>query len=62
MNTQTWLSASPPSKTAGARERAGLTDVPVRLMPMIWTNTSASAMIRPAMREFSALAVMARIV
>lgn len=29
MNTHNWLSALPPSNTAGAMLRAGLTDVPV---------------------------------
>ena len=33
-NNHTWLSASPPAKTAGAKLRAGLTDVPVSGIPM----------------------------
>ena len=35
MNTHTWLRAIPPSKTAGARLLAGLTEVPVSGIPMI---------------------------
>ena len=48
MNTQSCWSAAPPSKKAGAIERAGLTDVPVIGMQTICTNTSVSPIARPA--------------
>ena len=62
INTHDCLSASPPKSTAGASERAGFTDVPVRLMPMICTNTSARPITMPAIVEFSTFAVTPSIV
>ena len=38
MNTQTWCKGSPNNQIAGAKERAGLTEVPVNLIPKICTK------------------------
>lgn len=35
INTQTWASASPPAKIAGAKLLAGFTELPVKGMPII---------------------------
>ena len=61
MNTQTCESAAPPSKIAGARLLAGLTDVPVRGIPIICTNVSVRPITMPAMFDVFSLAVTPRI-
>ncbi len=43
MNSHTWLSAVPPTTSAGPRLRAGLTEVPVSGMPMRCTITRREA-------------------
>jgi hypothetical protein len=40
MNSQSWLKAHPPTKTAGPILRAGLTDVFVTGIPTRWISTS----------------------
>jgi hypothetical protein len=39
-NSQTWLSAWPPTTTAGPRLRAGLTEAPSKGMPIMFTRAS----------------------
>lgn len=52
MNNQTWLKASPPIITAGAKLLAGLTDVPVNLIPIKCTNVSVNPITIPATEPF----------
>ncbi len=53
MNSHSWLSAVPPSNSAGPIERAGLTEVPSSGMPTRWTTVSATPMARPAVVAFA---------
>src|SRR6185437_3602328 len=51
MNSQSFATATgfePTPTSAGPIERAGLTDVPVMLMPTRWMASSVSPMARPA--------------
>ena len=53
MNTQSWLSAQPPTNSAGARLRAGFTDVLSTGMLIRWMSVRARPMAsgaRPAGR------------
>ena len=61
MNTHTLESASPPANTAEAKERAGLTLVPVKYIPKICTKVSVRPITRPATLEFSSLEVTPKI-
>ena len=60
MNSQTWLSAVPPTTSAGPNDRAGFTEVPVSGMPMRCTITSAKPMATPAAPWIAALCVAKR--
>ena len=60
MNSHTWLSAVPPTTSAGPRLRAGFTEVPVSGMPMRCTITSAKPMATPAAPWIAALWVANR--
>ncbi len=57
MKSQTWLSAVPPTTSAGPRLRAGFTEVPVSGIPMRWTITRAKPMATPAAPWMAALCV-----
>jgi hypothetical protein len=46
-NTQSWLSAQPPTKTAGPMLRAGFTEVFVTGMPTQWIRTKTKPMGMP---------------
>ena len=48
MKSHSWLSASPPTRTAGPKLLAGLTDVPVMGIPTRWISVSASPIDIPA--------------
>jgi hypothetical protein len=60
MNTQSWVKASPPVKSAGPMLRAGLTEVPVSGIPMMCTRVRARPMAMPATVAFSTRRVTAR--
>ena len=49
MNTQSWLRAVPPERTAGPKERAGLTDVPVKQMPIMYVGSEGKGYARAAL-------------
>ena len=56
INTHTCFNATPPIITAGAKLLAGLTEVPVNGIPMIWTNARVKPITIPATTlVFSAL-------
>ena len=52
MNSQTFFKASPPIISAGPILRAGLTDVPVNLIPNKWTSVKESPITMPAIFSF----------
>ena len=60
MNSHTWLSAVPPTISAGPRLRAGFTEVPVIGMPMRCTTVSDSPMTIPAVAVLPSLPVTPR--
>ena len=62
INTQTWFKAWPPRNNAGAKLRAGFTEVPVNGIPIICTNASVKPITIPATVAFSAFFVTPRTV
>ena len=62
INTQTCCNACPPRKRAGAKLRAGFTEVPVNGIPMMCTNASVKPITIPATAPFSAFLVTPRTV
>ena len=62
INTQTWDKASPPTKIAGAKLLAGLTDVPVRGIPIKCTNVNVRPITIPAIEDFFSSDVTPKIV
>ena len=57
MNTQTCSRACPPMNNAGAKLRAGLTEVPVNGIPIICTNAKVKPITMPAIVAFSVFLV-----
>ena len=62
MNTQTCCKAWPPRNNAGAKLRAGLTEVPVNGIPKMCTNARVKPITIPATAPFSAFLVTPRTV
>ena len=62
MNTQTCCKACPPKNNAGAKLRAGFTEVPVNGIPMMCTNASVKPITIPATAPFSTFLVTPRTV
>ena len=62
MNTQTCWSAWPPKNNAGAKLRAGFTEVPVNGIPIICTNAKVKPITIPAIVAFSVFLVTPRTV
>ena len=62
MNTHTLERASPPTKRAGPKLLAGLTDVPVNEMPRICTSVNVRPITMPATPEVETFDVTPRIV
>ena len=62
INTQTWDKAFPPRKIAGDKLLAGLTDVPVRLIPIRCTNVRVNPITIPATDDLVSSLVTPRIV
>ena len=60
MNTGSCFSVSPPTRTAGPKLLAGLTDVPVNGIPNIWISVSVRPITRPAILLFSGFDVTHR--
>ena len=61
MKTQTEERAVPPTKSAGPKERAGFTEVPVKWMPRICTSVRVSPITSPETEESFSLEVTPRI-
>jgi hypothetical protein len=59
-NSQSWLSAWPPTSTAGPKLRAGFTDAPSMGIPMMLTRASARPTTMPATGALASLRVAAR--
>ena len=62
INTHTCWRAWPPMNNAGAKLRAGFTEVPVNGIPIICTNANVKPITIPAMVAFSAFFVTPRTV
>ena len=62
MNTQTCSSACPPRNNAGAKLRAGFTEVPVNGIPIMCTKVRVKPITIPATAAFSAFLVTPRTV
>ena len=62
INTQTCWRACPPMNNAGAKLRAGLTEVPVNGIPIMCTNAKVKPITIPATAAFSVFLVTPRTV
>src|SRR5690606_34435212 len=62
INSQSWLSASPSTHTAGPSDRAGFTETPVTWMPTMWITTNVKPIANPANCDGAPFCVTPRMV